>query len=617
MQPSNKIPEIDKLNDLSRKKRYTEYDGAVDSACRALEQAKKVNYARGIAYAKLNIGICHFLKSDNKLAFPLFKESLSYFDYNTDENGYVDALSYLGNIFESYGEYEKALEHCQKALNIARETKYFEGQGDVLSVIGIIYTRLADYKSAQESFIESLRIREQFGNSEAIASSLNRLGQSYCSSGEFEKALEYYSKSLEIRLKTKKFSAISWTYLGFAITYEGMGNLVESYKYFTKGSSHPEVDIRCKAQCLMGSGRINRKLDQPDLSIIELKEALSIAEDLNAKPLQFEIHFQLAKSFEKHGNVDEALKSYKIFHLLKEEVHNTETSNRLKDQQIVFATEKAEKEKEIFQLRNVELKSALDEIELKNEEITASIRYAERIQSGLLPKESLLKEILPDHFILFLPKDIVSGDFYWAAKVDDKSVIVAADSTGHGVPGSLLSMLGTSFLDTIVNANSILSPASILDNLRNYIIKALKQEDLDTFSRDGMDIAICVYDWTKKELRYAGAFNPLCLIRNGDFEVINADRMPVGIHSGTMSPFKQHCFNINKGDKAYMFSDGFKDQFGGEKGGKLKTVPFHKLLHDTSGLGMAGQKNALFDFFNNWKGKEHQTDDIIVIGIEF
>jgi len=613
----NFTKKIDAMNNSSWENRYTLYEESLKSAIDALKLSEEINYLKGLAYSRLNLAVCYFLRSDNEKSLPLLVLALEYFDQFKFEKGYIGTLVHIGNIYESYGEYEKALEYCHKALISAKEIGYKEGEADVLAVIGMIYTRLADYSAAQKSYFESLNIRRVIGTQPAIASSLNRLAQSYCLSGDYEKALEYYSMSREIRERIKKYSGISWTYLGMASAYEFMGKLDKSDKFYSMGANHEETDIRCKAQCLIGSGRINRKLNRLDKSIRELDEALGIVQKLNAKPLQYEIHLELAKYYEKKDDAPKALENYKKYHSLKEEVLNSESSNRLKNQQIVFAIEKSEKEKEIFQLRNVELKSAYDVIAEKNKEITDSIRYAKRIQTVLLPKENYLKEILPNYFILYLPKDIVSGDFYWASKVENKTIIVAADSTGHGVPGAFMSMLGASFLDNIVNIEKILEPARIIEKLREHIIGALKQRDEDVDSNDGMDLAICVYDETTFELTYAGAYNPLCLIQNGKLEVIGADRMPVGISSHADDPFTQHTFKINKGDKAYMFSDGYLDQFGGVKGRKLKSGPFMELLRETSNLGIEMQKQALFDFFIEWKGDETQIDDVIVIGIEF
>ncbi len=608
---------IDSLNSYSWDNRYSSYEEALSHAERAMVFAEDINYERGQAYASLNLAACFFLKSNNEDAFPLLQQCLNYFNNHQEEEGYVNTLIHIANIYESYGDYEKALNNVQEALIKAKDSRYDEGEGDALAVLGLVYTRLGDYVSAQKAYAECLSIRKKTGKQNAIASSLNRLAQSYCLAGEYNKALEYYSLSREIREKIEKHSGIAWTYLGMASTYEYMSKLDEANKYYSLGADHKESDIRCRAQCLTGSGRINRKLRKLDTAKKELHEAEKTALKLNAKPLLIDVYLELAKYYEKIKNDSKALDYYKKYDNTKEEVLSTEAGNRLKNQQIVFAIEKSEKEKEIFQLRNVELNAAYDEIHEKNKEITDSIEYALRIQSAMLPRDSYLKEILPLHFILYLPRDIVSGDFYWAGSIKDKTVAVAADCTGHGVPGAFMSMLGMSFLDDIVNKNHTSEPSRIISSLREKVVKALKQKDVDVDSQDGMDISVCVFDKASSSLTFAGAYNSLCLVRDGELSVYKADRMPVGISTKMEEKFTSHNIDLRKGDRLYMYSDGYQDQFGGGSGKKLKSSAFKQLLLDTSGLSLNGQKAALLDYFKAWKGEYPQIDDVIVIGFEY
>lgn len=611
------IETIDNLNSYSWDHRYTSYEEALSHAERAMVFSEEIAYDRGLAYGRLNLAACYFLRSGNEEAFPLLQQCLDYFTDHPEEPGYVNTLIHISNIYESYGDYEKALENIHRALIKAKETHYEEGEGDALAVMGLIYTRLGDHQAAQKAYSESLSIRKASGTENAIASSLNRLAQSYCQAGDYEAALEYYTRSREIREKIERYSGIAWTYLGMASTYEYMSKPDEAKKYYLMGADHKEADIRCRAQCLMGSGRINRKLNKLDTAKKELFEAEKIILKLNAKPLLSDLYLELAKYCEKKDDTSKALEYYKKYHETKEEVLDTEAGNRLKNQQIVFAIEKSEKEKEIFQLRNVELKAAYDEIQQKNKEITDSIEYALRIQSAMLPKENFLKEILPDHFILYLPRDIVSGDFYWAGAVQEKIVLIAADCTGHGVPGAFMSMLGMSFLDDIVNKNHTTDPSRIISRLREKVVKALKQKDVDADSQDGMDISVCVFDNANSSLAFAGAYNSLCMIRDGQLSVYQADRMPVGISIKIEDKFTNHHIDLRKSDRLFMFSDGYPDQFGGESGKKLKSSAFKQLLLDTSGLSLNGQKAALHDYFKAWKGEYSQIDDVIVLGIEY
>jgi serine phosphatase RsbU (regulator of sigma subunit) len=257
-----------------------------------------------------------------------------------------------------------------------------------------------------------------------------------------------------------------------------------------------------------------------------------------------------------------------------------------------------------------------DQISAQKKEITDSIYYAERIQRSLLPPANILKMILPEHFILFKPRDIVSGDFYWVTEKTNKIYLAAVDCTGHGVPGAFMSMLGISFLNEILNKSEETGPEEILNQLRKYIIKALKQVGQQGESKDGMDMSIVVFDKTQKSLSFAGANNPLYFFRNGELKEIKGDKMPVGIHE-KMNSFTCHSFDILRGDTFYIFSDGYADQFGGPRAKKFMYSNFKTLLQTLQTKSMREQAKILEDTIEAWKGDIDQIDDIVVIGIRF
>jgi serine phosphatase RsbU (regulator of sigma subunit) len=253
----------------------------------------------------------------------------------------------------------------------------------------------------------------------------------------------------------------------------------------------------------------------------------------------------------------------------------------------------------------------------QNKEITASISYASRIQAALLPQKEVLEKTLPNHFILFLPKEIVSGDFYWASQVDHKIIFCAADCTGHGVPGAFMSLLGMAFLDEIVNRRKVLTSTGILDSLRIEIIKALKQTGKKEDQMEGMDIALCIYDKTTRQLDYAGAFNPLYLVRNGNLEEFIGDRIPVSYIENLQQNFNSKTINIEEGDTIYIFSDGYADQFGGTDRLKYRYGPMRDYIRKIHDMPMSEQKILLEKNFIAWKGDNEQTDDVILMGVRF
>ncbi len=276
------------------------------------------------------------------------------------------------------------------------------------------------------------------------------------------------------------------------------------------------------------------------------------------------------------------------------------------------------REQELLRLvdeRTLELNNKSKELELKNKEITDSIVYAQRIQNAILPDLKKISSVFNDSFILFLPKDIVSGDFYAFFLKDDCAIIVAADCTGHGVAGAFMSMIGSSLLNRIIIEKGIVQPSIILDQLHIAVIESLRQTESE--SNDGMDVSVCSFNLKEYILEYAGANRPLWLIRNNELEIIKADKFPIG---GTQilrtENYNNHSLELKSNDAIYISTDGYADQFGGENFKKIMTAKFKELLLSIHKLSMTEQNISLQNFFNNWKGANEQVDDVLVIGIK-
>ncbi|MCU0462637.1 MAG: SpoIIE family protein phosphatase [Bacteroidales bacterium] len=291
-------------------------------------------------------------------------------------------------------------------------------------------------------------------------------------------------------------------------------------------------------------------------------------------------------------------------------------STRKKNQILAESKRHIEKINADLEQINAEVLKQKDIIEQKNQSITDSIQYASRIQTAVLPPINFLDEWGLENFILFKPKDIVSGDFYWGVMKNEKIMIAAVDCTGHGVPGAFMSMLGHTFLDEIINTREIDNAAAILNILREEIINTLKQKGTTGEARDGMDVSLVILDLKSGKLDYAGANNPLYLIRDGKLTRYKADSMPIGIHFISFTPFTNQIIQIRKGDYFYLFSDGYADQFGGPRGKKFMYKPFQDLLVRNSFKPMELQKEILDNTFEKWKNEREQVDDVMVIGIK-
>jgi serine phosphatase RsbU (regulator of sigma subunit)/CheY-like chemotaxis protein len=294
---------------------------------------------------------------------------------------------------------------------------------------------------------------------------------------------------------------------------------------------------------------------------------------------------------------------------------------------IFFQFRQKKRANKLLEKQNKQINEQKDEIEKQRDlanrqkkDILDSIEYASRIQNALLPPDHLLEKGLHEHFLLFKPRDVVSGDFYWMTQKDNKIIIAAADCTGHGVPGAFMSMLGIAFMNEIVNRITenkhvySLQANEILNQLRSYIIQSLHQDKDSSESKDGIDIALTIIDFDNKKIQFSGAHNSLILIRDNELIEKKADRMPVAIHKKADQSFTNHELDIKDNDMIYLFSDGYPDQIGGPKGRKFMARKFKKLLFDIHQKPMEEQKQILNEKYEEWKNGYQQLDDILVIG---
>jgi len=247
-------------------------------------------------------------------------------------------------------------------------------------------------------------------------------------------------------------------------------------------------------------------------------------------------------------------------------------------------------------------------------DLTDSIRYASKIQSAILPERNLFSKLIPESFILYLPKDVVSGDFYWINKRNNRIAVAAADCTGHGVPGAFMSIMGINFLNQITSS-CIHHSNKILNQLREFVMKALHQRGDSEDQKDGMDIACCVFDLEKRILEFSGANNPMIYFKDGIMSQAKGDRMPIGVSAVEEESFKKTLIPFEDIDILYIFSDGYADQFGGKENRKLKLKGFHQILSDIQSLPFEQHETLLANSFHSWKGELEQIDDILIIGI--
>ena len=639
------------------KRNVGEINEAGENYQKALEIYQEINDDEGIAKTYLNLGNLFKQQGDMKTSLDYYFKSLKFYENIGDKHSSAQLYQNIGIVYGELENSDKAIKNFNIALKIFEEIEDIKGIAEVNNNLGNNYLDNKEYGLAVSYFEKSLKLFQEIGYTPMIANLYYNLGDSNNKLKKYSDAKKYFDKSFEIYQNLNYAPGMAMCYNGFGEYYYNIGNFIKSSENLEKAKQlslgadlrtlSDAVEWLSKSYAKTGNYKkayenhvlfkqFNDSLfnDNTDKAITAMSMQYEFDKKEKIREIKEKKKEELQAEKDKQNWLIKIIFMAIIFFLLLIAVilirnyrRKVKANNLLREQKDEIEHQKIELEQ-----RNEEIQSQRDEIENKNiliteqrdialkqkQEITDSIQYAQRIQEAILPDKQLFINDIDDYFILFKPKDIVSGDFYWMTKVDEKLIIVAADCTGHGVPGAFMSMLGVTFLNEIVNKDRVLQANKILNRLRNKVIDSLHQKDRET--KDGMDISLTVIDPSKNEMQYAGAYNSLYVIdsdtENKQIKKIKADRMPIGIHLKMDEEFTNHIIPYKKGDVVFMFSDGFMDQFGGENGRKLKSKRFQELLLTVHEKPMIEQKNILDNFLKKWKGELDQLDDILIIGMK-
>ncbi|MES2592098.1 MAG: tetratricopeptide repeat protein [Bacteroidota bacterium] len=644
------------------------YDQALLYSKQALEQAEKLNYKKGIGKAYNGIGLFYFYQANYEKALEYYQQSLMIWNKIGDKKGAAIAYNNIGGTYLSQGDYEKALQNCLKALKINDETGNKEGIAKGYNTIGAIYYYQGNYAETLNNFFKALNIQEKIGDIEGKAQSYDNIGSVYGMQNNYAKALEFQLKALKINEEIGNKNSIADSYSNIGVSYEKQLNYPQALEnHFKALKIRKEAGEKAGiAACYDNIGSIYMYQNKLDLAADYLNQSLILSKEIGSKEAMKENYISLTNLYDKKGDYKQAYIYHKLYADIKDTLLNEQSGKQIAEMNTKYHSEKKDKEliqkdaeisqhqieteKKNFQRNafiigfilvlmlafyiyrgyrqkqlannSLEEKNTLIEnqkqlVEDKNKKITDSISYAKRIQQAILPSEELLKSALPNSFIFFKPKDIVSGDFYWFHSLNENEVLIAAaDCTGHGVPGALMSMMAYNLLEQVVKEHHIYEPAIILNELSRLIIESLKQTDQPGAVKDGMDIALCKINFEKRELEYAGAHNPLYLIRNDILTETKANSRSVGISTSKATHFLNHKIKLEQGDCLYIFSDGYADQKGGPKNEKFFYQPFRNLLTEIHQSDVKDQQNVLGKTLSEWIGDKEQIDDVLVIGIK-
>lgn len=581
---------------------YGNYEKAINQHLEALELYEGVQNNEGIAWSALNIARLFRMMKNYPKAFDYVNQSLEKYQkiaFESENNtGVTLCLKEIGDIYYEKGDLEKAIEYSEQVLQINKQSKNWQGYANALSSIGKIYFQSSNFKKSKEYFTEALQIKDSLNDNTEKASILCHLGLVDLQGRNLHQAEKRLKNSLEFAKKQNLKEDVKESYFALSQFYEKSNNPSGALSYY-------------KLYISLKDSLNNQKINELELQYNFDKEQRIKEFDQKQKDLEQKASLQRQKILTWvfiSGFVFMFLLAYVIYKNLQ----------RKKKTNILLTKQKLEIENqrdEIEAQRDFVTKQR-DQIAQQNTIITDSIEYAKRIQTALLPQDKFMKSVLSDYFVYMKPKNIVSGDFYWASEKNDKVIVAVSDCTGHGVPGAFMSMLGVAFLNEIVNKNDVKEPNQILNQLRTNIIESLHQEYGIMGSKDGMDLALCIIDKKTMKLQFAGAYNPCIIIRENEIFELLPDKMPIGIHAVKVDrDFTNKEFDLQKNDTIYLFTDGYIDQFGGENGLKYRQKPFRELLLKISEKEMSKQKNMLEKTMNNWQGERSQLDDMMIMGI--
>ncbi|MES2566446.1 MAG: tetratricopeptide repeat protein [Bacteroidota bacterium] len=628
-----------------------QFKGDIPKALEYLQKALKIQAEvkdkHGMAYSLINIGLITSDQGNVPLALEYYHRSLKIREEIQDKEGMAVSLNNIAYVYNRQGDMQKALEYYQRSRKILESINDQRGIARALNNIGSIYRNQNDIPKAFDYFSRALKINEALKDKRGIASSLSNLAFIYKNHGDpscdlphevclkdgLAIALDYHQRSLKMYEETKDKKTIVNSLVNIALIYNIQSRPVDALAYANRSMSiakelgYPE-SIKNAASVLkeiyQKQNNYKKALEMHEL-FIQMKDSID-----NETTRKASVRKQFQIEYEKQATKDSLANEVKI----KGEQFKHEQAI---SQQRIYTyggligfllmlivagvSFRAFKNKQKANIIITEQKHIADAqkhiIEEKQKEILDSITYAKRLQDAILPPANLIETYFPECFILYKPKDIVAGDFYWFEHNADLLFIAAADSTGHGVPGAMVSVVCSNALNRAVNEFKITDTGKILDKTRDLVLDTFAKSESDV--KDGMDISLMSL---KKErmtsdiiIKWSGANNALWYIRNDELIEIKAHKQPIG-KTENPTPFPENSISLNKGDVVYLITDGYPDQFGGPKGKKFKYKQLELLLLSIHTLPMKEQKQILDKTFCDWKGDLEQVDDVTIIGVK-
>lgn len=606
-----------------------------------------------------NIGFDETTKGNLTAALNYYNQSLKIEKEIKNDVDLAYVLNNIADIYETQGNISAALKYYQESLETHERTGNSIGIAQAYNNFGFIYSTQGDLEKALDYYQKSFKIKKELGDKSGMAVSLSNIGYVYMLKKQDYKAMAYYLLALKSAQENNDKSRLALVYSNIGGILQKQGNVQGALENFIKGLKLSEEvsDIDGVSHYMYNLGTLYLSKGKVDSALYYGNESMKHAQNVGSPTLIRSASELLKNAYKAKGNSTKALEYFELYFKMNDSINNEETKKATFKQQLSYEYDKketlakAEQEKKdvenasaikrqrivtwsigigllmviifsIFLYKRFLLtqkqKHIIEEqkkiVDEKNTEILDSITYAKRLQDAILPPIKIIQQQFPDSFVLFKPKDIVAGDFYWFEQINELTLFAAADCTGHGVPGAMVSVVCSNALNRAVKEFGITEPGKILDKVRELVVETFQKSETDV--KDGMDISLCCYNKKTNQLQWAGANNPLWIVKQTGVELTEykASKQPIG-KVDNPTPFATHSITLQKNDSIFLFTDGFSDQFGGPKGKKFKYSQFKESLIEINSMPMNEQAAQLNSRIENWKGVLEQVDDILVIGI--
>jgi tetratricopeptide (TPR) repeat protein len=616
-----------------------------------------------------SLGNVYQNNGDYPKALKYFKLSIKIFKAEKNDKGLSTAYTNIGNTYKSYGQLQNSLDAYFKSLKISEKLK--QNTGTVLSNIGNAFADMDEYEKAKKYYLLSIEQFKKEGSDYYVSWGYSNLASIYLDNDELDKAEELYSKAMKMHEKQGDLEGIAHTEHSIGLIRTEQERFDEAIAMYQSSLKHyDELEMPFEvAKNLVDMGVLERRRNNQEKAAIYFDEAYKLI-DYFPYDLELKIFYKEYADVNKiRGDFKSALKFYELHTEMSDSLFKIENKRAFAEKEAKYQNEKKQKQiqelkhqqklddikneeakarsrmiliftlvglallgvviivlirsnrlkqhtNKLLQTQNAKISHQKEVIEEKNKDITDSINYAQNIQQAILPDLATAKSILGDSFILFQPRDIVSGDFYWMHRMENGDVFFAvADCTGHGVPGAFMSMMGNDMLNKIIIDHGISDPGKALSELNNEVKKALAKNVSADKMRDGMDITICKLTKERNKIFFSSAMRSVYHISGDTLNELKGDKNAIGGNTEFNFEFETHELLVNKNDSLFLTTDGYADQFGGLDGKKFMAKNLKEIFLSFKDKSMDEQYSVLKDSFFKWKGKFEQIDDVTVMGI--